>query len=49
VAQWLGTRRLWLHAWRVEVAVDGVGVGRSVAIAAPPGVEWAGLIGGRSA
>ncbi len=40
VATWLGTRRLWLHAARVELDVPG----RSVAIDAAPGPEWAPLL-----
>ena len=39
VAQWLGVRRLWLHAWHVQVESD-----KPIHIAAPAGQEWAGLL-----
>ena len=43
VAEWLGTRRLWLHAWRVEVGrADG-----TVSIEAAPGAQWAPLVARR--
>jgi tRNA pseudouridine65 synthase len=45
VAAWLGTRRLWLHAVQVGI---GEGPGR-VAIDAPPGPEWAPLLGATGA
>jgi tRNA pseudouridine65 synthase len=45
VAAWLGTRRLWLHAAHLGI---GTGPGR-VAIDAPPGVEWAPLLGATGA
>ncbi len=40
VAQWLGTARLWLHAQRVALPVDG----GTLEVEAPCGPEWAPLL-----
>jgi tRNA pseudouridine65 synthase len=43
VAEWLGTRRLWLHAWQVALeGADG-----PVSIRAAPGAEWSPLLARR--
>ncbi len=41
VAAWLGTARLWLHATRLELPVEG---GEPLVIASEPGGEWAPLL-----
>jgi tRNA pseudouridine65 synthase len=41
VAEWLGVRRLWLHAARVELDAPA----GPLAIDAPPGPAWAALLG----
>jgi tRNA pseudouridine65 synthase len=43
VAAWLGTARLWLHAWRLEL--PAVGGRPALALACPPGDEWGALLG----
>lgn len=40
VARWLGTTRLWLHAWSLELDVAGT----RIAVEAPPGPEWSRLL-----
>lgn len=47
VAAWLGTSRLWLHAARLELPVDGAGA--PLAITSEPGGEWAPLLRGVAA
>ena len=42
VAAWLGTARLWLHATRLELPVDGGG--SPLVITSEPGGEWAPLL-----
>lgn len=46
VAGWLGTRRLWLHALRVELPRDGA---PPLVVKAPCGPEWAPLLAAAAA
>ncbi len=41
VAAWLGSSRLWLHAW--HLALPALAGGPAVAVLAPPGPAWAAL------
>ncbi len=43
VAAWLGTSRLWLHATRLELPMDG---STPLVITSEPGGEWAPLLRG---